>query len=99
MTRQKLPDICNFCGKDIESEMQYCMEIIQGRSILPQIRTKAKTLADMCHPCFMEIAKNGFKPNWLKEQRNAQYKAGSKLAAEKYYIPVAEPNVQEKITA
>ena len=96
MTRQKLPDVCNFCAKDISSEMQYCMEIIQGRSLMPQIRTKAKNLADMCQDCFMNIAKLGYEPKWFKEQRNPQYKAGSKLATEKYYIPVDNPPTAPK---
>ncbi len=95
MTRQKLPDICNFCGKSITSETQYVLELTQGRSTMPQIRIRANSYLDMCHPCFMEVAKNGYEPQFIKEQRNPQYRPGSKLASEKYYIPIDDSPKQE----
>ena len=99
MTRQKLPDKCDLCGKEISSEMQYVMEAFQGKNTFGDIRVRAKTRLDVCHPCWLEICKNGYQPNFIKELKNPQYRAGSKLAAEKYYIPYPEIDPQEKIAA
>ena len=95
--RQILPDICNFCGKDISSEIQYSSEWFQGRSSFGQNRIRLKERIDCCHTSFMEVCKNGLKPTWIKEAKNPQYRPGSKLASEKYYIPTVEPEVQQKI--
>ena len=92
MTRQKLPDKCDLCGKEITSEMQYCSEWYQGRSTFQSPRTRLKELLDCCHPCFIEICKNELKPTWIKENKNPQYVAGSKEASKKYWIPVVEPS-------
>ena len=99
MTRQKLPDKCDLCGKEIASEMQYVMEAYQGKNTFGDLRIRAKSKLDVCHPCWLEICKNGYKPNFIKELKNPQYKAGSKLAEEKYYIPYPESDTQEKIVA
>ena len=99
MTRQKLPDKCDLCGKEISSETQYVMEAYQGKNTFGDIRIRAKSKLDVCHPCWLEICKNGYMPNFVKELKNPQYKAGSKLAAEKYYIPYPEIEPQSTIDA
>ena len=102
MTRQKLPDLCNFCAKEINTEQQYTLEAFDGRSTWFNTkgeRTKAKSKLDMCHACFLEVCKNGFKPNWVTEIKNPNYVAGSKEADKKYSIEKPQPVVQEKIVA
>ena len=93
MTRQKLPDICNFCGKSIESEKQYVSEWFEGRSTFGNERTRAKSHMDCCHKCFTEICSNGYKPNFIAEIKNPNYVAGSKEASKKYFIPKPETDV------
>jgi len=95
MTKQKLPDICNFCGKEIKSETQYISQWFQGKSTFGETRIRMKELLDCCHECFLNICKTGLKPNFVKEQRNPQWVSGSKKAAEKYFIEVQEPELAE----
>ncbi len=64
MTTRKTPRICDACGKDIVSEIQYKLQISQ-RSQKRGTFVKANNDADFCHPCFMELAKNGYKPDWI----------------------------------
>ena len=92
--KQRLPDVCDFCGKEIKSELQYASEWFQGKSTFGENRIRAKIKADCCHPCFVEICKTGYKPTWIKEHRNPQYVAGSKKAAEKYFVAVEETEQQ-----
>ena len=102
MTRQKLPDLCNFCAKAIESAKQYTLEVFDGRSTwfnAKDERTKAKAKLDMCQACFLEVCKNGFIPSWITEIKNPNYVAGSKDANKKYTLEKPQPIVQEKITA
>ena len=99
MTRPTLPDICDICGKEIDSEQQYCAELFQGRTTFSDDRVRAKKRLDICHPCFMKICENGYKPNWLAEIKNVNYKPGSKLASEKFFTPKPEPELQTKIEA
>ena len=100
MTRQKLPDICDFCAKEIDSETQYTLEAFQGKSTFGDIRIKDFNKLDCCHKCWLEICTNGHKPKLVKEQKNPGWVPGSKKANEKYYVPVIEPEIkQEKITA
>ena len=96
MTRQKLPDVCNFCGKDIDSEMQYVSEWFQGRSSFGEKRVRLKEKLDACHKCFLEICENGLKPTWIKEQKNPQYVKGSTVAEEKPYWLLIENEVIAK---
>ncbi len=90
MTRQKHPDKCDFCNLDIEvGKVQYSLEIKMNdgtTSFNEQVR--AKNRLDMCNPCYIErIAKGGYQPDWIREIKNENYKAGSKKANEKYFIP------------
>ncbi len=98
MTKQKLPDTCDFCGKSIDSEMQYASEWFQGKTTFSDPRIRLKERLDCCHKCFLEVCTNGLKPTWIKEQKNPNYVAGSKKGSGKeYYILVQEPNPQQKI--
>lgn len=95
MTKQKLPDICNFCGKEIDSQMQYVSEWFQGRSSFSDPRTRLKEKLDCCQKCFIEMCKIGkLEPTWIKEQKNPQWIAGSKKAEERYFIQVQDPELQ-----
>ena len=99
MTKQKLPDICNFCAKEIKSQTQYISEWFQGKSTFSDPRIRLKERLDCCHECFLNICKTGLKPTWIKEHKNPQWVAGSKKADEKYFIQVQEPDPQQTIEA
>jgi len=75
LTRQTLPDICDFCGQDITKGMQYRLQYSQkspkGESKKGEF-VKANNQADQCHKCFTEMCKNGYKPDWLKLVKNEQ---------------------------
>jgi len=72
MTRPKIQSICDFCAKEIAIDSQeYTVEFGQkgisqenGRKFV-----KAKG-ADMCHPCFLNVCHNGFKPMWKTRKLN-----------------------------
>ena len=63
MTRQHTPNICDFCGKSISSEMEYSVQINQKKGGKGKF-IKAENKADMCQDCFLFVCKNGYKPNW-----------------------------------
>lgn len=89
MTKQRLPDICNFCKKEIDSEMQYASEWFQGKTTFSDPRIRLKQKLDCCQKCFLDICKNSDeKMIWVKEMKNPQWVAGSKKADEKYFILV-----------
>lgn len=83
--RQVIPDICDVCAKEIKSEMQYCFEVFQGRTTFGDEVIQGARM-DCCQPCFIKIAKNGYKPNWTYKTKNPNYVAGSKEADKKYWI-------------
>ena len=99
MTKQKLPDICNFCGKEIKSQMQYISEWFQGRSSFSDPRTRLKEKLDCCHECFLNICKTGLEPSWVKEQKNPQWISGSKKVDERYFIEVQDPELAKTDTS
>ena len=71
MTRKLVPAVCDLCAKDVVTEMKYTMQISQkggGRGKF----VKCDNSADMCHDCFLEICKNGFKPKWVTLIKNPQ---------------------------
>ncbi len=67
MTSKIVPRICDFCAKDITSEEKYTAQMqkrhVKGDFDEPTM-DQCKLKADMCHPCFLEICKNGFEPKW-----------------------------------
>ena len=98
--KQKLPDICDICAKDIDTEMQYTFEVYQGKSAwfnAQGIRIKAKQRIDCCHPCWLTICKNGYKPNFIKEQKNPNYVKGSDKEDEKYSFIIEQPDTQKPL--
>ena len=77
MTRAKIPDRCDICGLDIKSETQYMFEVYQGRSSFGKERIKGSNM-DCCHKCFLDIAKQGYEPNWKHSIKNVNYVKGGK---------------------
>ena len=77
MTRAKIPDRCDICGLDIKSETQYMFEVYQGRSSFGKERVKGSNM-DCCHKCFLDIAKQGYEPNWKHSIKNPIYVKGGK---------------------
>ncbi len=72
MTRKTTPVICDFCAKEIASIMRYTCQFNQvdtEKSTKGQFVT-CENKADMCQACFVEICKNGFKPNWVKKVKD-----------------------------
>jgi len=73
MTRKVVNPICDLCAKEVTSEQRYRMDINQtghgkGKFV------KCSNSADMCHDCFLNICRNGFKPNWVQLIKNDQGK-------------------------
>ena len=94
MTKQRLPDICNFCAKEINSETQYISEWFQGKSTFSDPRIRLKEKLDCCHNCFLEMLKVcKLKPTWVKEMKNPQYVKGSTIPEQKAYW--LEQNLEE----
>ena len=90
MTRQKHPDRCDFCSIDIElGSNQYLLEIkLNDGTTSFNEQVRGQNRIDMCSACFIErLGKSGYEPNWIREVKNENYKAGSKKADEKYFIP------------
>ncbi len=73
MTTKKVPRTCDFCGKDIISEQQYKVQFTLRGGKKGEF-TKANNDADSCHPCFLEICKNGYKPNWVTMYKDEESK-------------------------
>ncbi len=69
MTSKTVPKICDFCGKEIKSEIKYRAQLSQvGKKWIKGAKrqfTKANNDADMCHDCFMAMDKVGYKPDWV----------------------------------
>ena len=69
MTRVKTPNICDFCGKPVESEQEYSVQINQKRTGKGKFVTCANK-ADMCQSCFLLVCTNGFAPDWKTLMKN-----------------------------
>ena len=73
MTRQKQPIICDSCAKEISSQMRYSLQFNQTNAEKPSSKGSfitSSSKADMCHPCFLEVCKNGYKPKWVRKVKN-----------------------------
>jgi len=76
MTRKIVNPICDLCAQEVTSEQRYRFDIMQtgngkGRFV------KCDNSADMCHPCFLKVCSNGFKPKWIigiKNDSTGQWK-------------------------
>ena len=72
MTTKKTPRTCDFCGKDIVSEIKYRIQISKrgatGSFKKGQTRKfiKADNDADMCHPCFVIMQGHGYEAKFTK---------------------------------
>lgn len=70
MTRPKIQNICDFCGKEIAIDSQeYTVQFSQkgagkGRFV------KDQNKADMCHACLLEVGKTGYKFEWITLKKN-----------------------------
>ena len=69
MTREPTPRTCDFCGSKILDGMTYRHQISQRGGTLGKF-VKANNDADQCHPCFLEMAKTGYKPKWATLQKD-----------------------------
>ena len=73
MTKPKIANICDFCAKNITSEMEYSLQINQkGKKGSKGKFVKADNKADMCQTCFLAICTNGYKPEWTTLKKNAE---------------------------
>ena len=73
MTKPKIANVCDFCGKDISTEMEYSLQINQkGKKGAKGKFVKADNKMDMCHVCFLECCKMGYKPDWTTLSKNAE---------------------------
>jgi len=89
MTRKLVPRTCDNCGLDIEiGTMNYKLQISQRGGTKGKF-VKADNDADMCHPCFLNMGKNGYKPKWATMQKNPDTNKWETLP---------EPVDQEKLT-
>ena len=69
MTSKITPRICDLCGKDILSEKSYRFQISERTKkgdYNEATMVQCDHDADCCHPCFLEICKNGFEAKWLQ---------------------------------
>ena len=89
MTRKQSPAICDFCKNEIHPDDQsYTHEIEQKRPFNSNKRAKGRN-ADQCHPCFIKMCENGYKPDWKHEYLNPNWVAGSKKGTGKeYWLPL-----------
>jgi hypothetical protein len=71
MTRKIIAPVCDFCAKDIVSEMKYGVDIVQRNGVKGTF-VKCDNSADMCQDCFLQVCRNGFKPKWIKGIKNPQ---------------------------
>jgi hypothetical protein len=69
MTRKIVNPVCDLCGLDVLSEQRYRMDINQTGNGKGKF-VKCSNSADMCHTCFLNICKNGFKPQWVTLVKN-----------------------------
>ena len=72
MTRPKIQNICDFCGKEIAIDAQeYSVQFSQkgaGEGLF--VKEKGKKKADMCHACLLEVGKTGYKFDWVTLKKN-----------------------------
>ncbi len=71
MTSKKVPRVCDFCAKDILTEMKYKLQVSQRGSVKGKF-VKSNSDMDMCHDCFMKSCTNGYKPIWITLVKNEQ---------------------------
>ena len=107
MTRAKIPDTCDLHGGEITTEKQYCFEVYEGRTSFSRGDQTKATNMDVCHKCFLDICKQGYKPNWKTTIINPNWERGAKKGSGKEYR-IAKPETdvhinqqigQEEITA
>ena len=71
MTRVIQNPTCDFCAKEVTSEMRYRIDISQSGTGKGKF-VKCSNKADMCHDCILSIGRNGFKPLWVVLVKNEQ---------------------------
>ena len=70
MTRPKILNICDFCGKEIAIDAQEYTAQFSQKGAGKGKFVKASNKADICHPCFLEVCKTGYKPDWVTLRKN-----------------------------
>ena len=68
MTSKPSPKFCDHCGLEISSEEKYKVQFTKAGTKQGEF-IKCTTKADMCHPCFLIVCKNGLKPIWVTMQK------------------------------
>lgn len=66
---------CDGCGKKCKEGSQvYKLQLSQRahEDSIKGVFIKANNDADLCNTCFLNMCKNGYKPNWVKLQKNEQ---------------------------
>ncbi len=69
MTRKVVNPVCDFCSQEVTTEQRYRTDINQSGNGKGKF-VKCSNSADMCHNCFLEVCKNGFKPVWVTLVKN-----------------------------
>ena len=64
MTSKPSPKFCDSCGLEIASEEKYKIQFTKAGTKQGEF-IKSMTKGDMCHPCFLLVCKNGYKPQWV----------------------------------
>ena len=74
------------------------MELFEDKGgAFKEKRVRAQHKLDVCQKCFIDkICKSGYKPNFIAEQRNANWVRGSKKIGERYYEPYGVPEFEIK---
>jgi len=70
MTRPKINNVCDFCGKEIASGNEYSVQFYQKGTGKGLFVKSEKPFADMCHACLLEVGKNGYKFQWETLKKN-----------------------------
>ena len=75
MTKNRTPDTCDFCAKQITSEKQYSMQL----TVRSTTRTKGRFIklsknADCCQGCYLSMRKNGYDGHEIIMQQDADTK-------------------------
>ena len=92
MTSKIVPRTCDLCAKDITSEKKYRFQVTERTTkgdYSEATIVKCKNDADMCHPCFLEMCNNGYKPNWIKVVKNDEGKTP-------LWLDIEQRNAQRK---
>ena len=90
MTKPKIPITCDIHGGEIQSEKRYIFEVYDEKGSWAKVQSRAGNI-DCCHKCFLDICKQGYKPEWKTTLKNPKY---TKANDEPYRIPMPETDIR-----